>query len=120
MIIDLPWPPTTGNHTTKLGKSGFYTVPSIKRYREQIAWLLKAAKLDLNLEGPLRVAWAANPPDRRAVDEDNVMKVVKDALTKGGLWKDDSNKVIRSTTFDWGDPIPNGRIMITVSTMESV
>jgi len=119
MIIDLPWPPATGNHTTRLGKKGFYTIGSIKAYREQVGWLIRAAKLDRRLSGPLIVEWFANPPDRRAVDDDNVMKVVKDALTKAFFWQDDSNKVIRRTVFEWGDPIKGGRIKITVSTMEA-
>ena len=113
-MIPIPWPPTTGNHTTKFGRGGFYTVQSVKDYRIHIAWIIKAAGLDKKLSGPLEIHWTGCPPDNRAVDADNIMKVVHDALTRAGLWKDDSNKIIKKTTFVWGDPVPDGLLELTV------
>ena len=113
--ITLPYPPTTGNHTTKKGRHGFYTVPGVKAYRDEVAYRLAADGLVLGLEGPLAVEWMVSPPNRRAVDEDNFLKVAKDALTRAGFWIDDSNKVIRRTTFEWLDPTPGGAVRLRVA-----
>jgi Holliday junction resolvase RusA-like endonuclease len=43
-----------------------------------------------------------------------VRKVVADALTKAGFWKDDSNKVLTRETFEWTPPTPGGAIGLTV------
>jgi Holliday junction resolvase RusA-like endonuclease len=43
-----------------------------------------------------------------------VRKVVGDALTRAGLWTDDSNKVLRREVFDWTDPEPGGQILLTL------
>jgi len=50
------------------------------------------------------VDFLVEPPDRRGREVDNLMKVVKDALTDAGFWVDDSNKVIRKGSWEWAAP----------------
>lgn len=120
ITLTLPYPPTTGNHSTKKGARGFYTVPEIKRYREVIAEYIRARGLNTQIEGPLHVVWDVAPKNRRAVDDDNLMKVVKDALTRANFWVDDSNKVIRSTHFRWHDPVECGFVVLSIRPFESI
>jgi Holliday junction resolvase RusA-like endonuclease len=69
------------------------------------------------LAGPLSVSWLLGPPDNRARDVDNVRKVVADALTKSGFWKDDSNKVLVRESFEWTQAMPGGAIGLTVEVL---
>lgn len=89
MIIHLPYPPTTGNHTTKRGKYGSYTDPAIMRYRWDVAVIARQQGAAKHLDGRLRVVAEIAPPDLRRRDLDNVWKVVADALTHAGIWLDD-------------------------------
>lgn len=89
MIIHLPYPPTTGNHTTKRSKRGAYTDPAITAYRLDVAVIARQQGAANWFPGKLRVVAEIAPPDRRRRDLDNVWKVVADALTRAGVWLDD-------------------------------
>lgn len=114
--LELPWPPT-GNHSTRHTRTGIhYKTAEAKSYRSAVAQLLGWKGLGTKpIEGPLVVEWLLAPPDRRSRDVDNVRKECADALTLGGLWADDSNKVIRKETFTWSDPEPNGKVFLTIT-----
>lgn len=92
---------------------------SVLSYRAKVRGLLLAQSLaDKRLPGPLWVEWQVAPPDKRGRDEDNLRKVVQDAITLGGLWRDDSNRVIRATLFRWLDPVPGGAVHLWVRPYE--
>lgn len=119
VVLELPWPPVTGNRATRHTSRGHYRLPEAKTYRGAVS-LLAGRKNGSEggcrpLAGPLHVDWLLFPPDRRARDHTNVLKEVEDAITAGGLWADDSNKVIRSVYIRWGDPVPGGKIILTIS-----
>jgi crossover junction endodeoxyribonuclease RusA len=117
--MELPWPPT-GNHATQHTRGGgHYKTRETLAYRAAVASLLRgigvgSQTLPEPLEGPLAVSWLLAPPDGRARDVDNVRKEAADALTKAGLWVDDSCQVIRREAFEWSDPQPGGIIALTV------
>ena len=110
----LPYPPVTGNHTTRSGRGRFWTAEKAKQYRGQVAILIRSAGLSLSLKGPLSIELLVAPPDRRARDQDNLQKVVFDSLTRAKFWADDSNKVIRKAVVEWTDPVPGGAIEMSV------
>ena len=110
----LPYPPTTGNGTTRKGRYGFYTVAPIKHFRAVVEKYLIENKLVLELDGPLRVQWFVSAPTKRAVDADNILKVCQDALSRAGFWSDDSNKVIKRTEFTWLDPVACGHVNVSI------
>lgn len=114
--LELPWPPT-GNHATKHTRTGgHYKTAKAVSYRAAVAQLLGWKGLGTNpLKGPLKVEWLLAPPDRRSRDVDNARKEAADALTLGGLWADDSNKVIREERFIWTEPEPKGKIFLTIT-----
>jgi len=110
----LPYPPTTGNGSTRKGRYGFYTVAPIKHFRSVVEKYLIDNELVLGLEGPLTVKWFVSAPTKRAVDADNILKVCQDALSRAGFWSDDSNKVIKRTEFTWLPPVTCGHVNITI------
>jgi crossover junction endodeoxyribonuclease RusA len=118
--FELPWPKVLGNHATKHTRAGgHYKVPEAVAYDALVGQIVASMGMgrltsQKPLGGPLSVSWLLAPPDNRARDVDNVRKVVADALTKAGFWKDDSNKVLTRETFEWTPPTPGGAIGLTV------
>ena len=121
--FQLPWPKVLGNHATKHTRSGgHYKVAEAVAYDALIGQIVAGMGLgrltsQKPLAGPLSVSWLLGPPDNRARDVDNVRKVVADALTKSGFWKDDSNKVLVREAFEWTQTLPGGAIGLTVEVL---
>lgn len=120
--LSLPYPPS-GNHSVRHGRGGAHWLsPQTIAYRAAVAREVSAYGLGhgsalAGLPGPLATAWLVMPPDDRARDSDNVLKVVRDALTKAGLWADDSNRVIRRESLAWGPKVKGGRIELVVEVL---
>ncbi len=121
--FELPWPKVLGNHATKHTRAGgHYKVPEAVAYDALVGQIVASMGMgrlssQKPLDGPLSVSWLLGPPDNRARDVDNVRKVVADALTKSGFWKDDSNKVLVRESFEWTKVIPAGAIGLTVEVL---
>lgn len=118
--FSLPWPEVTGNKAVRHTRTGgHYKTAEAKAYEGTVAQIVAAMGMgSLNnkkpLAGPLAVNWLLSPPDLRARDVDNLRKVVADALTRAGFWKDDSNKVLVVETFEWSDASHGGEVHLTV------
>lgn len=113
----IPYPPTTGNHTTGRRGNRYYTVEQINEYRKAVLVACALVKIDHKRAGPVRVSMQACPPDLRKRDHDNVEKVVLDALVKARVIADDSNKVCDSHGFQWhlqSGVVPRGMIRVYV------
>jgi len=84
-------------------------------YRLAVRSLVLGAKLPgLPLTGPLEVHITLCPPDRRRRDEDNFAgKALFDALTKAGVWLDDSQ--IRRKVVEWGDVVKGGLVAVGIT-----
>lgn len=116
ILVTIPYPPISGNHAVRHGRGGHYKQAASKAYEQLVVTALDRVGLaGRKLTGPIDVAFELYPPDRSARDADNVLKVVKDALTRARLWVDDSNRVIASTATAWGDPQPGGAIEVRIS-----
>lgn len=121
--FQLPWPKVLGNHATKHTRAGgHYKVPEAVAYDALVGQIVASMGMgrltsQKPLDGPLSVSWLLGPPDSRARDVDNVRKVVADALTKAGFWKDDSCKVLVREAFEWTKPTPGGAIGLTVEVL---
>lgn len=120
VTLELPWPPVTGNQAVRhAGRGVHYKTAPAKAYEVAVAMVVRMARQAGQIEpgalvGPLVATWVLAPPDRRARDCDNVRKVAGDALTRAGLWADDSNQVLVREVFDWTAPEPGGQILLTV------
>jgi crossover junction endodeoxyribonuclease RusA len=109
----LPYPSSTGNHSVRHTKTGgHYVTAEAKEYRAQVAMALRGCMAP---RGPISTAWTFYPPDLRARDSTNLLKVVEDALTRALFWEDDSNKVIVCGSWGWGPVVKGGVIELVVS-----
>lgn len=111
--VQLPYPPVTGNHVWKHAGGRHYLTRQATVYYTAVASSLRHQGKVLDLEVGVHVHCQLAPPDRRRRDLDNVWKVLADALTRGGLWRDD--KLIRRLTLEWTDPQPGGAVTLRLA-----
>lgn len=78
--ITLPYPPTTGNLTTRTGNGHHYTDPKIREYR-RIVWLRWVHMQRPHIAGQVGITWRVTTPDNRRRDWDNARKVIMDAIS---------------------------------------
>ena len=78
--IVLPYPPTTGNLTTRTNNGRHYTDPRIVEYR-RVVWLRWVQMRRPHVAGPVSITWRVTTPDKRRRDWDNARKVIVDAMS---------------------------------------
>lgn len=112
--LTLPWPPSTNKTHRRSGKHMHLSRKSTT-YRLAVRSLVVAAKLPgLPVHGALSVTVTLSPPDHRRRDEDNFAgKALFDALTKAGVWGDDSQ--IRRKVVEWGDVVKGGCVVVEIA-----
>lgn len=122
VALRLPWPPST-NHTwgktrdRRTGKPKVYLTVAARRFRADVAKLVMAARAGRKITGPVEVKVTLCPPDLRKRDEDNFAgKALFDAMTKAGVWLDDSQ--IRRKVVEWGAVVKGGCVMVEILPME--
>ena len=76
----LPYPPTVNTYWRRHGNTYFISEAG-KRYRRDVALIVRQQRLKLNLSGRLAIKVIAEPPDKRRRDLDNILKAPLDALT---------------------------------------
>ena len=113
ITLTLPWPPSTNKTWRRAGRH-MHLATRATTYRLAVHSLVLGAKLPgLPLTGPLEVSVTLCPPDRRRRDEDNFAgKALFDALTKAGVWLDDSQ--IRRKVVEWGDVARGGCVAVEI------
>lgn len=115
--LTLPWPPSVNAYWRAV--SGRVIVSaSGRRYQRAVKELVASSGLlerpGFPLTGRLRTAWVMFPPIGVArCDLSNFLKAAEDALTKAGVWLDDS--LIDSGSFDRGEPVHGGALAVTIS-----
>jgi Holliday junction resolvase RusA-like endonuclease len=120
VVLELPFPPSGNVQTRHTTSGGHYVNPQVVLYRARIASLLAGkgwgrAGIQKPLCGPLNVSVVAVPDSRRAMDADNRLKCLMDALVHGGLIEDDSNRVVRRLAWEWCEPERgDGRVLVSV------
>lgn len=106
ITIRLPFPPS-GNRQARHAAGAHYLSPEATRYRgavRGILWELGYGHYRKPMPGPLAIEVLLVPATKHAMDADNRLKSLLDALVKGGLLEDDSNRVVRSVYAEWGEP----------------
>lgn len=114
--IELPFPPSLNtyyramyNFKTKL----CYITRSAKgkAYRKDVGKRIRGYP---TLDGDLHVSCILFPPCNRRRDLDNFDgKALWDALTKAGVWKDDSQ--VKSRYSEWGEVVKGGKVFVKIS-----
>ena len=88
--LTLPWPPSV-NHYFGYGRGQVYLKAKGKEYRQAVVDQIELQLDELKtITEPCKVRIEAWMPDRRTRDIDNICKALLDALTKAGVWEDDS------------------------------
>lgn len=89
--IKIPFPPTA-NHIWARGGKRTYLTKEYQTFLKIVSYAITRADEARPLYGAraYAVAITVYPPDRRVRDLDNLIKPVLDALTRAGLWADDS------------------------------
>lgn len=99
--LSLPFPISTNRLYRAVGRRSILS----EEYR---AWKAEAAQALMlqrapRIEGPVRIKVSLKAPSKRAMDGDNRLKSLFDALKDYGVIEDDSNKIIRGFSVDWSD-----------------
>lgn len=111
----LPWPPSVNNYWVRTRRGGMMVSKAGREYRVELLADL-AGKVNGTLSGPVKLAIALMPPDKRKRDIDNVLKPLLDGLTAAGVWEDDSQ--VKRLEMEIGEVTPHGRVMVEVSEIE--
>ena len=108
----LPYPPTINHYYGRQRGGGVYIKPKGEIYRK-LVWLYCVAEEVTPLEGPLKAVIAADKPDNRKRDLDNIQKCLLDALENAGVYEDDCQIHDLRTYWVGYDP-PDGRVVVTL------
>ncbi len=113
MEINIPFPYATGNHYKSFNfkTKRVYVTKQAQAYR--MAVKCEVLKKSERFDGYVDVDMVIFPPDKRKRDIDNICKVVWDALTLAGLWKDD--RMIRNLHVSVKEPAKPGFIRMEVT-----
>lgn len=115
MLIEIDWPPLSGNNANRAHGGRIIKLPLARAYERAVGVRLRMLGLaEAKMAGPLELGLVLAPPDAKARDIDNLCKPLVDALVRGGLLADDSNRVIRRLVVEWTDPLPDGKVLVTV------
>jgi crossover junction endodeoxyribonuclease RusA len=109
--LELPYPPSV-NHYWRMGRGRIYLGEEGRRYKRLVTGAVRYAGIR-PLDGHLSLEIEAYPPDHRVRDLDNVLKALKDALGKAGVYHDDS-QVKHLDAWMLG-PVPPGKVWVRVT-----
>jgi len=110
--LTLDWPPTVNSYYAHT-RRGVYIRANGKKYRDSVAQDVRMQIPQLvKIECCIFVAVILYPPDRRIRDLDNYMKSLLDALTKAGLWDDDS--IIDQLHIYRGERLTGGKVKLHI------
>jgi crossover junction endodeoxyribonuclease RusA len=122
--LTLPWPPTVNTYfrPVKIRGGGYMMArtPRARKYCDDaggaIAQQLGRAPLAPYIR-PVRVDIELRAPDRRIRDLDNHIKGLFDALTKAGVWRDDS--LVEEFTCRRGQQASGGAAVLLIAALDA-
>ena len=87
--VFLPYPPSVNNYYVKT-RRGVRISEKGRKFRDETAEAINQQIPGASVDDSCLVEVVLWPPDLRKRDIDNCMKSLLDALTKAGVWEDDS------------------------------
>jgi len=114
VTLTLPYPPTV-NHLYATVHGRKVLSAKGRDYHEAVWNLVNRAQVQPF--GEKRVAYHVTvfPPDKRKRDLSNLVKAMEDALTKAGIWDDDSQ--VDRLTFERAHVAKGGSIFVEIQEM---
>lgn len=117
--LELPFPPSGNERNVFRVRRGKVNVARKKKtqdYFDLVAIMARVQKIEKTL-GPVEVHLHFYKPSRRRFDEDNIKKVLYDALVAAQVIEDDS--LIRAGSFSFDEEVrKGGLILIRISPYE--
>lgn len=114
--LTLPWPPSVNRYyrSVVVGRSARVLLSAEARsYHRNCACFCAVIRgRKTPLRGALRLTLALRPPDRRRRDIDGPLKCLLDALTRLGVWADDSQ--VKKLEVEMLEPVSAGSVDVTV------
>ena len=115
LALTLDWPPT-GNHCYTVARGRKILASKGRFYRDVSVESLLRQSQGATVTGKLRVQINASPPDRRARDLDNLIKLPMDCLQRAGIIEND--KDVDMLVVVRGDVVKGGSFEIVVETLQ--
>lgn len=115
MTLDLPWAPSMNHYWRSIvikGRPRLLVSRDGHAYQQAVAHAVMLQRVRKGLTSRLHLAIEARPPDRRARDLDNLLKPSLDALTKAGVWLDDSQ--IDRIVIVRGPVVKGGQMLVSI------
>jgi crossover junction endodeoxyribonuclease RusA len=109
--LELPWPPSVNHYWRRNPRGGNYISAEGKTYLQHVALLMRQARVK-PVEGPVSFKVRLHPPNRKRRDLDNSLKVLIDAVAKGGALGDDFQ--IKHIEASMLDVVPDGHATVTI------
>lgn len=113
IVLELPWPPSW-NHMygqTKFG-TRYMKAPGVQFKQDVKDMLAICYPEHKTITNPVSFNVQLLLPDRRTRDSSNILKILEDALTEAGAWKDDS--LIHVHVIHKLGYVPHGAIYIEI------
>ena len=108
VTLELPYPPSVNHYYRHVGARVLISREG-RLYRERVAAYLFSAGIK-EYPGKVQLDIQAYPPDCRRRDIDNLLKSFLDALTAGGLYKDDS--AVKKLSIEMLEPLPPDGLLV--------
>ena len=112
LSIEVPYPPSVNTYWRRVGPRTIISKKG-RLYQGVVGGIVRASGWDLKLDGKLKVAIQAYPPDARRRDIDNILKALLDALGNAGVYIDDS-QIVDLHVFKLDPLRPNGLVHVTI------
>lgn len=101
LVLDLPFPPSA-NHYYRQGQGRTHISKVGRQYSQLIQDLIRFSRSPPTITTPVAVDLQLTAPTRARRDLDNYEKALFDALTRAGVWADDS--LIHDKRIRWSKP----------------
>jgi len=112
--LELPFPPSLNTYYRHVMMNRKLRVLISAKGRVYRSMVRLAVRKPPMIAGDLHISVVLHPPCKRRRDLDNFDgKALWDALTKAGVWNDDSQ--VKSRDSAWGDVVKDGKIILRIT-----
>lgn len=111
----IPWPPSLNTYYVCIRNRKVLSKKG-RLYAEAVKEIVESACINYGISEEVVVTIGLAPPRNGKWDGDNYTKAIFDALTKAGVWEDDS--LVKSYTVNKLDKYAMGEVYLTIELYE--